>query len=874
MLLISSTLLPLAVSAQSVEKYCADTYALYKQHRGKEAEAILEQALRVNSNSVDLYYIRGLIRFHSFNRLTEAKLDFDKAISLNPQFAVAYAERATLQYKQKHFAESIADFTEAIKLRPEVYSNYESRANAYFAVAKYEQAIRDYSQCFQMKSDNLTLYYFRGLAYINLKKWAQALPDLNRAIEQEANADRYLSRAWVNFKLKRLPEALADYDKVVAVKTDEWGVYQTRGYIYEELKQYDAGIAQLNRSLQLHPGDGNTLEGRALCYQHLRQYDRAIADYTAALNGKPEFRARVYMRRGTVYQSKGNDAKAIEDYSAALKLDPKDRNALLQRASCHQALGSYSDALADYATMLKNNPSDREALMARAQCFVEVDSDDKAIADYTTIVDRAPQDGAALAARAEIHFNRSELDSAIEDETKITRQHPNAANAWRRRGYYRLIKGDLRNALADHNSALSLEPGENYILLSRALVHTALGNYSEAITDCNEVIKHEKGKTDEEAITDSTLASARKAKALSLMGDSADAAEQLQKLLGSQQELLRKNGELRATEESYRMACHLEAAVAKEKAEPTAKSASPETPPDEIDKSFRNRFATKHFLVMSDESQQRVIYYAQFAEAFRTFVDRNLIKMSDGPQMRVYLFTNREKLSDFAYTHQLSRIPYDSFYWTTRDTILIHGRQSVAPLALWIVNKAITLGLPNAEPWAHSGIPDLFMKFYGYFDGPTIVANYGYQTCSAEHALLSDLAALKLSNIVAMKDPKPLDPRARLLAVFLQVNQKLPEYLLRVHTGDKGKFETFVEAAFGATLAELEPKWNSYLCRTARNIKEWGYLPASEIFESKSGLTKFMQEKHIPMPDETIQPDVDPAYKPVAHMISRLQPNL
>jgi tetratricopeptide (TPR) repeat protein len=848
------------VSAQTAQEYCSSAYELYKQKRSNEAIPLLERALQLAPNLADIYYIRGVIRFHSLNRLADAKADFDRAIVLNPLFGVAYAERATLLQKQKQFAEALADMDNAIKLDPEASMLHESRANVLIDMSRYNEAVNDLSRCLSVKPDQPGLLASRAHAYIKLKNWREALPDLNRGIELKPDSGKYARRSWVYFNLKDYSRALDDIAHALAEEPDLWTPYQTRGYIFKLQEKYEAAIAELNKSLQLRPAEGDTLECRGDCYQGLKQYDRALSDYTEALKGEPEYRYRVFGKRALVYRIKKDYEKAISDCNASLKIKANYSEAMLLLARCHHDLGANGKAIADCSNAIKLNPADREALYLRAEYFKESGDNARALADYTNIIKRNPKDYEALCERARIYYTLEEYGKAIADETTIINQVPNSAMPWRRRGFYRMVMGEYRDALEDHNVALRLAPDDSYFLLSIALVHTGMGGYGQAIADCDKVLKQEAGKTGKKEKEYLAVAAVRKAKALSLSGHLSEAAEQLAKVLSSDSESLRSFGELKLAEESYRLTRHIQAAVARGAA---ARGANPSGGQlDEMDRGFAHSVATEHFAVFSDEGLELITYYADFAEAFRRFLDRELVKTPAGPAVRIYLFTNQEKLADFSHKNKLPNLHYAADYWSDRNAILTHAQVTLAPLAFEIAGRAIALGLSGAETWAQKGIPDLFMKFYGYFEGPDLNLYYGYENFSCLSAFLSDPTKLKLSNIIAITDPKRREPTARLLAVFLQVNHKLPEYLRLVRSAERGKYKSFVEAAFQGTTAELEHDWRKYLAWIAHNARDWMNLPASEVFESKSELNEFMHKNRIPMPGETIQPDAAPDAAP------------
>ncbi len=76
-------------------------------------------------------------------------------------------------------------------------------------------------------------------------------------------------------------------------------------------------------------------------------YDRAIDDYDAALRLNPKFTDALY-NRGNAWSSKGESDRAIADYSAAIGINPREASAYIGRAVELTVKGEYGRAVADY----------------------------------------------------------------------------------------------------------------------------------------------------------------------------------------------------------------------------------------------------------------------------------------------------------------------------------------------------------------------------------------------------------------------------------------------------------------------------------------------------------------------------------------------
>ncbi len=94
-----------------------------------------------------------------------------------------------------------------------------------------------------------------------------------------------------------------------------------------------------------------------------------------------------YFEQGNYDYDTGNCAKAIEDYSQSIKLNPKYAQAYNNRAYTNMRLRNYKDALTDLDKAIALNPNYINALMNRGDIHNYYVIDRKAaIADYEKVI--------------------------------------------------------------------------------------------------------------------------------------------------------------------------------------------------------------------------------------------------------------------------------------------------------------------------------------------------------------------------------------------------------------------------------------------------------------------------------------------------------
>jgi tetratricopeptide (TPR) repeat protein len=118
----------------------------------------------------------------------------------------------------------------------------------------------------------------------------------------------------------------------------------------------DESIAACTRVIAA--GQGNlswAYNHRGSAYQAKGNDDRAIADYDEAIQLDPK-NARAYNNRGIAYHAKGNNDRAIADYDEAIRVDPKYAFAYFTRGLAYHAKGNNDRAIADYDEAIRLDP--------------------------------------------------------------------------------------------------------------------------------------------------------------------------------------------------------------------------------------------------------------------------------------------------------------------------------------------------------------------------------------------------------------------------------------------------------------------------------------------------------------------------------------
>jgi len=190
-------------------------------------------------------YINRGFAYAQTGEFDQATADFDHALTINQNSAMAYYNRGLAQYYKGNHDKSIADYTLAIRIYPNYWQAYYNRGLAYFTMGAFDSAIADYTQVITLKPRNYDAHYNRGVAY---------------------------------GKKGEYDKALDDFDRAAPLKLNNVELYYNRGLIYYLKGEYDKSIRQYSKALQLNDTYVKAYNNRAIVFFLQKEYGKAWDD--------------------------------------------------------------------------------------------------------------------------------------------------------------------------------------------------------------------------------------------------------------------------------------------------------------------------------------------------------------------------------------------------------------------------------------------------------------------------------------------------------------------------------------------------------------------------------------------------------------------
>ena len=340
-----------------IERYNSQGIEKYNKQDFRGAIQDYNQAIQINPDYALAYYQRGLAHSNLGDE-QEAIKDFRQAAEL---FAAqgnqsdAKRSQGVVRSYLKDYQGAIAAYSEAIGINSKDFRAYVNRGNARKALKNNQTAIEDYKQAIKINPDFAIAHYNLCNVRNELRNYQSAIEDCNQAIRLNPNYRvAYYQRGLTHYELGDKQAAIEDYTQAIKINPNYVDAYYNRGIARSDLGDNQAAIEDYTQAIKINPNYVNAYISRGLARSNLGDNQAAIEDYSQAIKINPNY-ALPYYNRGVVRSGLGNKQGAIEDYTQAIRINPNYVDAYNNRGVVRSGLGNKQAAIEDYNQAIKIN---------------------------------------------------------------------------------------------------------------------------------------------------------------------------------------------------------------------------------------------------------------------------------------------------------------------------------------------------------------------------------------------------------------------------------------------------------------------------------------------------------------------------------------
>jgi tetratricopeptide (TPR) repeat protein len=196
----------------------------------------------------------GQPRERELERPDEVPDEFDRAISLNPANARAWARRADARREKGDYERALGDYDIAIGLDPHNPFPLIWRADTLRCLERYDAALADASHAIDLDPGSADFLNMRSIVYHDMGRYQEAIADEDRAIALDPGSTWYLAgRALDHHEMGNYEKSLADYDRAIELNPGEAWMLVGRGELLQDMGRQDEARADFTKAIELEP---------------------------------------------------------------------------------------------------------------------------------------------------------------------------------------------------------------------------------------------------------------------------------------------------------------------------------------------------------------------------------------------------------------------------------------------------------------------------------------------------------------------------------------------------------------------------------------------------------------------------------------------
>jgi tetratricopeptide (TPR) repeat protein len=201
--------------------------------------------------------------------------------------------------------------------------------------------------------------------------YEEALVCVERALELKDDCrEAWYNRGNILVKLRHEEEAIASYDRVLALEPDrEYWVWSSlgRGNVLFRLGRYKEAVASYDKALTLEANHPRTWGLRGVALLSLGCFEEAIISFDHAIEIKPSYLE--WLLRGHALYNLGHYEEAITSYNEAIEIQSGYADAYYGKACCYALQGKVEETIENLQQVVSLNPNEGREMVKTNSAF-------------------------------------------------------------------------------------------------------------------------------------------------------------------------------------------------------------------------------------------------------------------------------------------------------------------------------------------------------------------------------------------------------------------------------------------------------------------------------------------------------------------------
>ena len=387
------------------------------------------------------------MRLHLFFSLMFLSAFFLAPCQEKPRKAYQYFEAAEAAYNEDQYAKALLILDECLKEYPGYFEAYSLRGSVKEILKDDDGALTDYSIYLEQFPQHLPVLMSRAILRYKIGFYDQAKEDLLKLLTMNPSE--------TNTVFYRQSPTIGDRNPVMTPESGHKSyIYNYLGLAEAKLKNHLGALAYYDSALSLNATEPDYFVNRGLSKEAVNDTS-AAADYERAL--KLNYRHTLARHNLTALKAKQGQTTTYEDrLTETIEQDSTMLYPYLERAQQRFESGYFKGAMEDYSQALEINPRDAEIWLGRGLAREKLKDFEGAFSDYTRAIDIRENFFKAWINRGNVLFKLERYRDAIEDFNVALIYQPKYAAAVYNRAMAKIKMKNKPGACEDIKLAESL----------------------------------------------------------------------------------------------------------------------------------------------------------------------------------------------------------------------------------------------------------------------------------------------------------------------------------------------------------------------------------------------------------------------------------
>ncbi len=418
------------------------------------------------------------------SRLQEALQAYDSAISLQTDYAWAWARKGRTLRLLGRYEEALECYNQALEIQPRYAFAWTGKGLVLDRIGRLEQALACHETAAEISPKDVWHWWNQADVLHMMGQYAEAIKRLQTALEIDPlHPNSWAKMGQIYRYLGQHDESIKAYEEALRLAPEYGWAHNGLGLTLKFIGRLEDALVSFKRATYYQPDVVWHWYTMAETLIELRRYQEAVYPARQATITDPNH-ALSWSKLGQALRYVRRYEEAIDAYDHALDLQPQHSWTINGKGMALESLKRYDEALKCYQEAAKHADAETWPTLLYNQGNVLVLL--KKYRDALPLLERAtqlnPDHARSWARLGSALRNLNRLEDALKAYQKATQIDPHYAWAWNEQGLTYEAMGQHQEALKAYEHASRIVPNDWLYLYEQADMLVYMQDYQQALS--------------------------------------------------------------------------------------------------------------------------------------------------------------------------------------------------------------------------------------------------------------------------------------------------------------------------------------------------------------------------------------------------------